>query len=210
MPFVQRLIIDLSSNNISILKIRGSKILKLQGWIPALYLSNNFISEIEINAFHGLNPVVLQLYLSSNLISHIKKETFCNLAALQIPHLDRNKLRVLYFYMFKMLRKLNFLSLYGNEIKFIGKSTFSIKRLKKVDLGDNNLVSVTWDMIHSILEVVEIHNINLVGNNLTSSREICWIEKGEHEGWITANISADFYPDCPKAGKHFIFFIFLI
>lgn len=107
---VQRLIIDLSSNNISILKTRGFKVLKLQGWIPALYLSSTFISEIEINAFDGLNPVVIQLYLilSSNLISHIKKETFCNLAALQTLHLDRNKLIALYSYMFKMLRKLIF------------------------------------------------------------------------------------------------------
>lgn len=43
------------------------------------------------------------------------------------------------------------------------------------------LVSVTWDMIHHILDVVKIHSINLVGNNLTSSREICWIEKGEDD-----------------------------
>ncbi|XP_074484256.1 slit homolog 1 protein-like, partial [Sebastes fasciatus] len=110
-------------------------------------LSNNQISEIAPDAFHGLRALN-SLVLYGNKITELPSGVFDGLASLELLLLNANKIHCIRASVFKDLENLALLSLYDNKIQSLAKGTFSsLHAIQTLHLAQNPFVcdcNVKW------------------------------------------------------------------
>uniref|UniRef100_A0A8D3D814 Slit homolog 1b (Drosophila) n=1 Tax=Scophthalmus maximus TaxID=52904 RepID=A0A8D3D814_SCOMX len=114
---------------------------------PPRDLSNNQISEIAPDAFHGLKALN-SLVLYGNKITELPGGVFDGLASLELLLLNANKIHCIRATVFKDLENMALLSLYDNKIQSLAKGTFSsLHSIQTLHLAQNPFVcdcNVKW------------------------------------------------------------------
>uniref|UniRef100_A0A0P4WAZ2 Protein slit n=1 Tax=Scylla olivacea TaxID=85551 RepID=A0A0P4WAZ2_SCYOL len=117
-----------------------SKIFTPYRLLKRIDLSNNEISEIADDAFHGLDSLN-SLVLYGNKITSISSRLLSGLTNLQLLLLNANHIQCVHHDAFKDLRKLSLLSLYDNQIMNLNNGTFSpLVTIETMHLGSNPFV----------------------------------------------------------------------
>uniref|UniRef100_A0A8C6NSN4 Slit homolog 1b (Drosophila) n=1 Tax=Nothobranchius furzeri TaxID=105023 RepID=A0A8C6NSN4_NOTFU len=110
-------------------------------------LSNNQISEIAPDAFHGLRALN-SLILYGNKITELPGGVFDGLVSLELLLLNANKIHCIRALVFKDLENLALLSLYDNKLQTLAKGTFSsLHSIQTLHLAQNPFVcdcNVKW------------------------------------------------------------------
>ncbi|XP_076076040.1 keratocan-like [Mytilus galloprovincialis] len=111
------------------------------GILHHLYLNNNFIKTIEIDAFQSLINLTV-LNLAFNFIHSINKQTFAGLLKLHTPtdtvylYLQNNVIRQIFNQTFAILNRLLVLDLSFNEITEIDEDSFKgLQNLRFLNLS---------------------------------------------------------------------------
>uniref|UniRef100_A0A672FWY5 Slit homolog 1b (Drosophila) n=1 Tax=Salarias fasciatus TaxID=181472 RepID=A0A672FWY5_SALFA len=137
------------SNNI--VDCRGRGLTAIPAHLPEamteIDLSNNQISEIAPDAFHGLRALN-SLVLYGNKITELPAGVFDGLSSLELLLLNANKIHCIRATVFKDLENLALLSLYDNKIQSLAKGTFgSLHSIQTLHLAQNPFVcdcNVKW------------------------------------------------------------------
>ncbi|XP_073953099.1 uncharacterized protein [Choristoneura fumiferana] len=157
--FTELTILDLSHNNLEILKVNNFK--KLYN-LQYLSLNSNSIKYAEKNVFDDMASLK-SIDLQDNLIESIDQGMFINATALTAVRFARNKLKSLPKYAFKGKNIVVF-SIEGNELQgSIEKGWFEGFLIQELNLGGQHLNSIEN---YAFTGLVSLQTLLLNNNNL--------------------------------------------
>ena len=134
-------------------------------------------------------PLASQIHLQNNNISDINPGSFIRNAMCSTVRMEFNKLKTIRGNMWEGLKSLKYLYLGGNSIDTIEKQGFkNLPILEGLYLENNRLRSLSQDIFHPdhppSLELI------LLGNPFKKGdQRLCWIQRGQTEGWITSRLT---------------------
>ena len=191
--------------------------------LQELYLYGNKFTTLKANMFAGLHSLEL-IILTYNHISTIEVGTFTGLGTLKKLWMDHNneKLRDMKDNTFIGLSSLEILYVHNNKIQSVRPGLFNgLFKLKEIGLDDNNITQVEdgafqgleflsklW-LFNNRLTTLQSNtftglprplDLTLGENPLQCDQRLCWIKRGEREGWIRW-ISLDDRPLQPKCSN---------
>jgi Leucine-rich repeat (LRR) protein len=113
--------------------------------LEILSINNNFLTDINEQAFNGLKTSLQRLHLSRNKLKHLNDDLFIYTTSLQQLFLDRNLLTTLnrntFFGLETSLVELN---MQFNRIRTLNGSVKYLKSLQKLKLSNNQLESFSF------------------------------------------------------------------
>lgn len=161
-----------------LLKLNNNKLKKIDQFVfrelyalQALNLESNYIDQISQNAFSDLRNL-RQLLLSNNNVKIVDSKNFAGLQSLNQLILESNEISSIHPGAFDNLTNLVDLSLNDNKLNSIPESIKRLKNLQALDLGKNQIDSVSGDSFKGLEQ--------LTGLRLTDN-QIETISKGAFE-----------------------------
>ena len=200
--------LDLSQNKLR--KLNEGMWSGLQS-LNILWLNGNNIKELPVSVFKSLRDLE-ELYLFNNKIASVKSDMWIGLDSLRVLW---NYITTLPAGAFQGLGKLQYLSVAMNKLKEIrGNMWEGLKSLVQMNLGSNNINWIEPKGFSNVpqLRFLELQNnelnsfpanifivddfpdsnghpaqlqIDISRNPLHCDGEMCWVRKGEEDGWIT-------------------------
>lgn len=176
-----------------------------------LVMDENILSEIQNNTFYTMKQLS-HLLLKYNMISHIDKSAFNNNKYLKQISLVGNMLASIQGEIFSKLALVS-LDLSNNTIHTIEPGSFSAMTNSTLSLENNPLTSIGWNIFFKNISYEPelkgaLPTLYLGGNNLTCSRQACWLLYGLEREWIQLTSSPfeslsalECQPDCPTHGE---------
>ncbi|CAF0802950.1 unnamed protein product [Brachionus calyciflorus] len=148
-PSLKSFFFELNMKNIRKIEINKTKFSNLQQstfdgleFLEDIYLNDNDLSEIESNAFLGLNSVKI-LSLRGNKLTKITSGMFNGLEMLQELYLGLNKISEIESRGFQDLKNLKFLCLECNQLELVKECYFKdLKNLQSLNLNGNRIGSI--------------------------------------------------------------------
>lgn len=134
-------------------------------------VSNNFNS-IPLDTFKGALSVT-NLKLNGNFLSELPKELFQDLKKLQVLELVNNTLSQLHQDIFDRSYELQVLDLSDNHFQEFPKSIVNIRQLKKLNLKNNFIKSIS--SIKNLKQLLHLEELNLSHNKLNNINGQHWI-----------------------------------
>ena len=140
-------------------------------YINKLYLRSNRLNSLQ-SLFYYLNKTdtsnLTYIDLSYNLIQFIY-EQFPEFEKLIFLDISFNRIESLGSSIFKNLKQLNQLNLYGNRLKYLQNDCFfGLSRLDVIDLGENQIETIDEEAFSPL---VKLGWMNLLKNKLLSLKE---------------------------------------
>ena len=210
--------LNLAHNKIiSFIAINGFSQLQ---FLEILDISHNGLATVDCGTFVGLQALEY-LNICCNLLEHLTK--FYGLSSL----LSLNLISKISRDIFTELKSISNLDLSSNLIIEIELGAFSQKTLKILNLSHNKIVFILWNIFvdsyfnpndtafNSLFSGVVYRNnadfvkVKFNGNNLTCSRETCWLKDGIRENWIRTDVELGCWENCPNSGTVKILILFL-
>ena len=111
------------------------------------------------------------LWLDNNNFTYFKSDVFTGLQSLETLYLHLNGIWHIEPGSFTNLKHLKQLYLHQNKLILLDKNIFSLSH-------ENCLTLLLWD------------------NPFLCDTNMCWIKKGEHDGWIKLTENRHSKPDC--------------
>ncbi|XP_043914011.1 toll-like receptor 5 [Protopterus annectens] len=113
--------------------------------VKILDLSNCFIVSLNTGVFNKLSHLE-QLFLEGNRIFIIQEDAFSGLYNLKMLDLSRNLFGEIYDYTFRGLDNIMHINLSVNSIGFIQKNTFDSTHLQTLDLNNNAISTLHFEL----------------------------------------------------------------
>lgn len=158
---VRLIVLNLSHNKIS--KIDSLLFQDLNN-LQFLSLENNKILKISEGAFSNLKNIH-SLSMAHNRLTHVDSYHFSNLYVLNQLFLDGNRIESVHARSFENITKLQDLGLSGNLLKEIPEAIKSLRFLKSLDLGNND-ISVVESSLFEGLD--DLYGMRLVDNKIVN------------------------------------------
>uniref|UniRef100_A0AC34R6V4 Chaoptin n=1 Tax=Panagrolaimus sp. JU765 TaxID=591449 RepID=A0AC34R6V4_9BILA len=154
-------------------------------------LSHNFIENINVNAFRGLEDKLFQLVLTQNSLSNIPHHSLTYLEQLRYLKLQYNQISEIPPYIFAnvKLKNLKYLHLDKNKIDALQKNSLTNLPLQVLTISNNKITEIEkeslpkslWfiDLKHNLLQTIpylalrELKNLKMLdleSNNITYMR----------------------------------------
>ena len=169
--------------------------------LETLYLYYNKITFLQKSMFNGLASLTT-LHMSSNLIETIPDGCFSDLRKLNNLYLNINKLSAISGNMWLGLSVLKYLYLYNNGIAALKPGDLDhLPMLERLLLYNNPLTTLSHTIFDpSVYPDTNGHpgRIQLALGLMKCNSSLCWLKKGEQQGWITWWVFGEktFHPDC--------------
>ncbi|KAH3832034.1 hypothetical protein DPMN_105308 [Dreissena polymorpha] len=160
------LALDLSNNLIT--AIPNGTFSRMNNSIQGIFMSNNFVSMINIEGIFGGFENIINLDLSSNQI-HSIVGTFAILPNLFEMYFANNQLKTVHESLFEGLVQLHKLIIANNSIESIDKNAFNgLNVLQQLDLSYNRLTQLDP---RQFSDLFKLKYVNLSNNNITTLNE---------------------------------------
>ncbi len=169
--------------------------------VENLFLHDNMLTKVTKGMFLGLSNCV-GLMLQFNLIDTIGFEAFTGLNRLRQIHIHDNRLIQLSQGMFANLRTLQLLNADANSIHTVHRGALSdLPQLKQLGLRINGLTTLSWTAFISKESTGSLDHpvslqLNFERNPMNCNKSLCWIWKGELDGWLTWWGGDQYAPHC--------------
>ena len=173
--------------------------------LDKLDLSSNRMKVLEQGMFDG-TPHLRVLNIYNNDIHAIPAGCFSNLGELETLYMASNDFSTLNGDMWLGLKSLSHLDLqYNPQMQVIPPGGLSnLPKLRLLHLHNNGLKTLTNDIFTTINDCPNsnghppILKLSLRANPLVCHTKLCWLKKGEEEGWLTYPIYSDiiYSPNC--------------
>ena len=173
--------------------------------LTEIILSYNQIHAIEVGAFIGLRSLD-ELWMDNNAFTHLKSNSFVGLDKLELLHMNYNNISYIELETFTSLNQtLKTLWLDTNSLTDVTGLFTSLTNIEKIDLDLNALTDIKPDTFYGLDKLKEVWfytnklttlrsdtftglprpmDITLGDNPLQCDKRLCWIKRGEREGWI--------------------------
>ncbi|XP_053376957.1 phospholipase A2 inhibitor-like [Mercenaria mercenaria] len=128
----------------------------------SIHFANNTISELEENAFQGLNEVTI-IYLDGNELISLSPDAFMNIRTIDVLSMDNNDLQDIPYRAFRK-SPIKYWHVANNRITEISSQIEKFPYLASLDIRNNNLrtTSKKLSRLHYLRE------LHISGNNLTT------------------------------------------
>ncbi|CAI5785511.1 leucine-rich repeats and immunoglobulin-like domains protein 3 [Podarcis lilfordi] len=152
-PFQSLETLDLSNNNISVLKAESFPSLMLK----YIHINNNRIIAMEPGTFDNLSSTLQVLKLNRNRISAIPQKMF-KLPHLQHLEMNRNKIKKIDGLTFQGLPSLKSLRIQRNGLARLMDGAFwGLSSMEILQLDHNNLTEITKGWLYGLLMLQQLH-----------------------------------------------------
>ena len=174
---IAKLFYDLQFPNLTELRIKSTKITKLEkklfdGFANLEFLEicfNELLKTIDHDAFSSLKQL-RDLDLCCNCIESLGKKHLSKLINLETLKLNRNEIKTIEDYMFSKLKKLTTLNYLHNQVENVNRKSFAgLRNLKELNLSCNKLEDFDLRILDNIKE---IENIDLNENKIYNKDEL--------------------------------------
>ena len=174
--------------------------------LQKLYLYDNSLTSLPSGVFSGLTALQ-ELWLNTNEITILPDDIFHNLLSLHTMVLHTNNLAYLPDEMFAGLTSLQVLSISRNQISMLQADIFrDLLSLQQLYFSDNRLITLSSDVLNSSIYLDQTSpptglQLSLSGNPFQCDSCMCWLKKGEQDGWLTWFTSSGTVhgPDCSES-----------
>ncbi len=147
--------------------------------------NSNSLTHIKAGNLHDLANLV-RINLRYNKISDIDPFSFSAVPSVREIDLWSNRLTVIGQFMFAGLPLLKKLWFWRNDIHTIEPGCFHDNtELRFLQLGWNDLKTLPESMFNMKNHRAELNPLSIEGNPLMCDVSVCWVRKGEENGWIT-------------------------
>uniref|UniRef100_A0A8D0CBH5 Leucine rich repeats and immunoglobulin like domains 3 n=1 Tax=Salvator merianae TaxID=96440 RepID=A0A8D0CBH5_SALMN len=169
-PFQSLETLDLSSNNISVLKMESFPPMVLKH----LHINNNRIISMEPGTFDNLSSTLQVLKLNKNRISAIPQKMF-KLPQLQHLEMNRNKIKKIDGLTFQGLPSLKSLKIQRNGLsKLMDGAFWGLSSMEILQLDHNNLTEITKGWLYGLLMLQQLHlSQNVISRISPDAWEFC-------------------------------------
>ncbi|CAF4787736.1 unnamed protein product [Pieris macdunnoughi] len=149
---------NLTIINISCNLITTAKLSSLNRFpvLSDMDISNNLITEIEINNDEFAFTSLTKINISHNRLWEIRDANFNAFSELQYLDLSHNEISIINAFSFEGVKNLLYLNLAHNKIKEINSSLFRFTQLKYLYLNNNELSSILLADLRHLNKVIEI------------------------------------------------------
>ena len=150
-----------------------------------IMFNSNSLSHIHAGNLLNL-PNIIKINFRYNMISHIDSYSFSAVPSVREIDLWSNRLTLISQFMFAGLPQLQKLWFWGNDIHTIEPGCFhGSPDLRFLQLGWNNIETLPESMFLMENHQAELNPLSIEANPLMCNVSMCWVRKGEENGWIT-------------------------
>lgn len=167
----------------------------------SLWLTALGISDVDVDAFFGLDSVLQRISLGYNNIAFLAGNTFNRLGSLTSVVLERNRLNELQPGLFRNLTKIVNINLQWNNIRNVSADVFDgLDSLQSLDMSYNAISDLPANFLTGASNV---RSLLLAGNRLTnltspgfnSMPNLAWLDLSRN---LLSNLPPNMLPSCRK------------
>ena len=131
--------------------------------------------------------VYRKIWIDSNKIMEPRKEMFEGLDSIELLNMDGNFISVLKGGVFTSLRTLKELDFENNTLTEVRSDAFrGLNLLSTVWLNENNLTTLESSIFFPLPRPL---TLSLNDNPMICDNRLCWLKRGEREGWVRCVVS---------------------
>ena len=162
--------------------------------IKMLYLDNNSISELEVDALSKSFPSLKSLTIWNNRLTSLKRKGNGRFQHMEILDVSQNQINYIMAGFLKIVPNLKQLNMQGNKLKYLPRGVFKeLRYLTKIDMSFNLLKSINSDWFS--------RNDKLTDLILTNNQLLTWNPFDAHFIWPLSlkelNLSSNNLPAIP-------------